>query len=130
MKKYILIILLSFLIISLLIIGIFYLNNKRNNNLTVELFLRDMEDISSEIKYKKVELTSKQQHDIVKYYKNTNTKTKHELNLAFLGSVKLKFSDGNTITFDDNDDYYADYNNQYIIKISSKFKKYVLDIIK
>ena len=131
MKNKICIVILIVIIIGILVLGIINIIHKQNfenNERIVELFYKDVSNNFS-VKFKKIKLTSNQEEKIIEFYKNTDTKTTQYLDLAFLGSIKLKFSDGNTITMDENDDCYAMYNNEYIIKISREFKNYILDII-
>lgn len=130
MKNKVWIVPIIIIVIGLLIFGYSYMsknyNNIRNESM-VELYYRDSSYRFPN--YEKIELTPEQKEKIVKFYKNTDTKTKQEIKLGFLGSIQLKFYDGNIIIMDEDEDVFARYNDEYIIKISSKFKNYILDII-
>lgn len=80
---------------------------------------------------KKIKLTSEQEDKIINYYKNTNTKkSKDSVDLAIVGVIKIKFSNGDQISIDDNNDSYEYYKRSgYIIRISKEFKDYLLNLI-
>lgn len=130
MKNKVLIVIL--LIMFVILVGLIYKTLPNNNvkGVSVELFCRDMSQPTM-FKYDKIELTSEQENKIKKFYKRTNTKRpKDQVQLLFLGEITLKFSNGNTLVMDANNDNYARYNNAYNISISKEFKDYVLDLIK
>lgn len=135
MKNRNIIILMISVAIVLIIMGIVCLNKNvklyhNDEELNVKLYYSNLEfDIETgSYRYNETELTNKQQKKIIEFYKKTNTKAKEYVDLAFIGMIKLEFSDGNVIFMDDNEDSYG-YNGEYCIKLSNGFKKYILSII-
>lgn len=125
------IILILTIIVALLIIGYIYLN-KQEDDLTVELYYNSNFEFDFEsglYKYNKIELTSEQKKEIIRLYKDTNIEKEQYLDLAFIGAIRLEFSDGNVIIMDENDDACGYINNKYCIELSNGFKEYILNII-
>lgn len=110
-------------------------NSSAVNSIDVKLKIKDGFDYNETKgiqKYNEIELTQKEKEKIIEYYNKTSKKelsSDEIVELAFLGTIELEFSDGNSIAMDDNDDNYAMFNKEFTIKISQSFKDYILTLI-
>lgn len=110
-------------------------NSSDVNSMDVKLKIKDGFDYDGTKfiqKYNEIELTQEEKEKIIEYYNKTKKRKlspNEMVELAFLGTIDLEFSDGNSIAMDDNDDNYAVFNKDFTIKISQSFKDYILTLI-
>lgn len=126
------------LIISVVIVAIIALISVKiyhnNKELNVKLYYNTRKiDFETGYIYDEIKLTNEQQEKIIEFYKKTDTKTHQHVMLAFIGMIKLEFSDGNIIAIDDNGSSYGylekHNGTDLIIELSNGFKEYILSIV-
>lgn len=132
------IILILILIVAIIGISLIFINKNyqtnQENDLTVKMIYNTGEfDIETYKNItKEINLTKKQQSKIINFYKNTDLSElppEEQVDLLFMETITLEFSDGNTIAVDHDDDTFAFLNHKDIISVSKEFSLYVFNII-